>query len=157
MTPKSLFRTVCTAHRSPLGWPGGRSGKKLRRSCAQKPKRAHVRQSARASSGSLRQQLKKQRLQKWGLLRRCAPIGPLAMCPGVGLTCGQAPCPHKFPEKKDRGGHLLLEIAESVQHAWLLHQLVEQLECLQRRAVALLDTARRLPKEKNVASDRGQQ
>ena len=99
-------------------------------------------------------------LQKWGLLRRCAPIGPLAMCPGVGLTCGQAPCPHKFPEKKDRGGHLLLEIAESVQHAWLLHQLVEQLKCLQSRAVALLDIARRLPrktKEKNVASDRGQQ
>ena len=82
------------------------------------------------------------------------------MCPGVGLACGQAPCPHKAPEKKDRGGHLFLGITESVQHARLLHQLVEQLECLQRRAVALLDTVRRLPrkrKEKNVASDRGQQ
>jgi hypothetical protein len=82
------------------------------------------------------------------------------MCPGVGLTCGQASCPHKSSEKKDRGGHLLLGIAERSQHAWLLHQLVEQLECLQCRAMALLDNARRLPREtkkKNIASDRGQQ
>jgi hypothetical protein len=44
-----------------------------------------------------------------------------------------------------RGGHLLLGIAENVQHARLLHQLVEQLECRQSRTVALLDIARRLP------------
>jgi hypothetical protein len=149
MTPKAFDGAVCTAHRSPPHWSGGKSGKNLRRSGDQNPNLAHARQPARVSNGSRqhsswksngRRNRASSARARWSARWRCAGAS--------GSPVPRPRAPTKSPRRWTVVATCSSEIAESIQHAWLLHQLVEQFECLQCRAAAPLDVARRLPRNK---------